>query len=502
MKRLHPDIIFESTHLSSNLAGKSVRGGMVTMGSQGVRFVLQMVSTMVLARLLTPADYGLIGMVSVVVAFATMFKDAGLSMATVQKDNISHEQISTLFWINVLISVVLGVCVLLGSPLVAAFYGKPELTAVTAILSISFIISGLSIQHAALLRRHMRFGNLAILQIVTQTITVVVTILLALYGWRYWALVGGSLTTAFATVILTFFFCPWIPGRMQKGTGIRDMLKFGGYLTGFNFLNFFSRNLDNILIGKYLSVEQLGYYSKAYQLLMFPLQQIRAPITQVAIPVLSRLQNSPERYRRAFLSIQEKMCILMVPFVGILAGTSDWIIQIILGEQWLPASPIFLWLSMIAVFQTALSGSGWLFVTQGRTKEMMQWGIIGSILNIISFIVGLKWGAVGVAASYSISGVFIRTPIYLWWACRRGPVSIRVYFTLIVRYLSPAILIYLFIQSFRLQWPDMNPFCGLLLSFGIYFLVGVVMVIINSHTRSHLKEMLLWVLQSGKRSLI
>ena len=238
MKILSSSILFDSTNLSSDLAGKSVRGGMATMGSQGVCFVLQMASTMVLARLLTPADFGLIAMVTVVVNFATMFKDAGLSMATVQKDKISHEQISTLFWINVLISVVLGLCVLAGSPLVAKFYGKPELTAVTAILSLSFILSGLSIQHATLLRRHMRFGNLAIVQIVSQVITLAVTILLALNGWRYWALVGGSLATALSTVVLTFIFCPWIPGRMQKGTGVRNMLKFGGHLTGFNFINY------------------------------------------------------------------------------------------------------------------------------------------------------------------------------------------------------------------------------------------------------------------------
>ena len=499
MKRLNRDVIFKSDELSRNLAQKSIRGGMTTMTAQVIQFILRTAGTVVLARLLTPNDYGLIGMVTVVVGFAQMFKDAGLSMATVQKDNISHEQISTLFWINVIISLVLGVCVLVGSPLVATFYGKPELTSVTAMLSISFIISGLSIQHAALLRRHMRFGSLAIVNITAQVITLVVTILLALYGWRYWALVGGSLTTAFFTVILTFFFCPWMPGRMQRGTGIRDMLKFGGHLTGFNFLNFFSRNTDNILIGKYLSAEQLGYYSKAYELLMLPLQQIAAPITQVAVPALSRLKDYPERYRKAFLSIQEKMCILMVPLVGILAGTSDWIIVIVLGEQWLPASPIFLWLSMIAVLQTALSGSGWLFITQGRTKEMMHWGIIGSILTITSFVVGLRWGAIGVAVSYSLSGVVIRTPIYLWMVCRKGPVSIRIYSKLIVRYLQPAILIYLLIRFLRFLWNDMNPFCGLLLSFGVYLFVGAAMLITNSHTYSHVRELLLWVFRKGSR---
>src|SRR4030042_2541433 len=146
MLRLPKDTLFESNHLSCDLAQKSVRGGITHMTAQGVQFVLQIAGTMVLARLLTPNDYGLIGMVTVVVNFATMFKDAGLSMATVQKENISYEQISTLFWLNVLISAFLGLCVLVGSPMVAWFYGRPELTTVTAALSVSFLISGLTSQ--------------------------------------------------------------------------------------------------------------------------------------------------------------------------------------------------------------------------------------------------------------------------------------------------------------------------------------------------------------------
>ena len=295
MKRLTRDVLFNSEYLSQDLAQKSVRGGMATMTAQVIRFVLGTASTVVLARLLTPEDFGLIAMVTVVVGFAQMFKDAGLSMATVQKDRISHEQISTLFWINIIISAFLGVCVLVASPLVAKFYGRPELAAVTAVLSVSFIMSGLTIQHQALLRRHMRFGSLAIIQIVSQIITLVVTIVLALLGWRYWALVGGTITTALTGMILTLFFCPWVPGRMRKGTGIRDMLKFGMNLTSSSFLNYASRNVDKILIGATWGAGSLGLYNKAYSLLLLPIGEINAPMSSVAIPALSRLQNDPER---------------------------------------------------------------------------------------------------------------------------------------------------------------------------------------------------------------
>ena len=426
MKRLTPETIFISDNLSQDLAEKSVRGGMATMGSQGVSFVLRMASTMVLARLLTPSDYGLIGMVTVVVNFATMFKDAGLSMATVQKDNISHEQISTLFWINVLISIVLGVCVLVGSPLVAAFYGKPELTAVTAVFSISFIPSGLSIQHAALLRRHMRFGSLAVVQIAAQVISLAVAILLALYGWRYWALVGGSLTTAFATVVLTFFFCPWVPGRMRKGTGVRKMLKFGGHLTGFNFINYFSRNADSILIGRFIGADALGLYTKAYQLFMMPISQIRAPITNVAMPVLSSLKDQPERYVKYYQRLIDIMATLTIPLTLYCFVEAEFLIGLVLGAQWLGAVPVFRVLAVAGVLQSITSTAGLVQLSFGYSARYFKWGVVGAFVFVGSFIIGLPYGIVGVATSYACANLLITFPT-LFYCYHKTPVSVSLF---------------------------------------------------------------------------
>lgn len=367
------------------------------MTSQGALFVLRVAGTVVLARLLTPADYGLIGMVTVVVNFAAMFKDAGLSMATVQKEKISREQISTLFWINVLISVVLGLCVLVGSPLVASFYGKPELTAVTATLSVSFIISGLSIQHAALLQRHMRFGALAIVQITAQLLTVTVTIVLALYGWRYWALVGGSLTTAFSSVVLTLFFCPWMPGRMQKETGVRDMLKFGGHLTGFNFINYFSRNADNILIGRFIGAEALGLYTKAYQIVYLPLANVRNPVNAVAIPVLSSLKNEPERFRRYYGNIVFILAFVSMPLMAFCVMFPKELILLVFGPQWLSMTDIFRVLAIAGFIQPVTGTRGALLVACGKSKMYLLLGAITAVFMVTGFCIGIIWGVIGVA---------------------------------------------------------------------------------------------------------
>ena len=194
--RLPAGAIFDSSQLSANLATKSVRSGMSNMSAQVAQFVFQIAGTVVLARLLTPSDYGLIGMVAVVVGFAAMFKEFGLSAATVQKDDISPGQISSLFWVNFGVSLLLTVSVLAAAPFVAAFYGHPELVAVTAALSFSLIISGVTVQHAALLRRHMRFTSLALVSVVSQLLSTAVAVGLALAGCRYWALVGGTLASA------------------------------------------------------------------------------------------------------------------------------------------------------------------------------------------------------------------------------------------------------------------------------------------------------------------
>lgn len=439
MKVLSPKKLFVSDNLNRNLAQKSVRGGMTTMGSQAAQFVLSIVSTVILARLLTPVDYGLIGMVTVVVNFVEMFKDAGLSMATVQKEKITHEQISTLFWLNVLISAVLGFCVLAGSPLVAWFYGKPELTAVTAALSFSFIISGLPIQHQALLRRHMRFGTLAGIQIASQVITIIVSIVLACLGWRYWALVGGTLASALASTLLTFSFCPWIPGRMQRGTGVREMLKFGGHLTGFNFINYFSRNADNILIGRVIGADALGLYAKAYQLFMMPINQIRVPITNVAMPALSALKDQPERYLKYYQRLIDIMATLTVPLTLYCFVEAEFLISLVLGAQWLSAVPVFRVLAVAGVVQSITSTAGLVQLSFGYSARYFKWGVVGAFVFVGSCIIGLPYGIVGVATAYACANLLITFPT-LFYCYYKTPVSVSLFLrTLIMPFLISGI---------------------------------------------------------------
>ena len=233
---------------------------MIAFWGQAARFILQTATTVILARLLTPDDYGLVAMVMVVIVLAQTFRDAGLSAATIQHEHIAREQINSLFWVNLGISALLSACVLAAAPLVAAFYGKPQLTLMTAVLSSSFLLGGVTIQHDALLRRHMLFGSLAVVQIASQIVNLAVALGLAFLGFRYWALIGGSLSATLSVSLLTLYFCPWIPQRPRRGADIRGMLSFGGHMTGFEFVNYFGRNMDNILVGRFLGADALGLY--------------------------------------------------------------------------------------------------------------------------------------------------------------------------------------------------------------------------------------------------
>jgi len=402
-----PRDIFTATDQRNDLAGKSVRGGMATMAGQGALFALNMVRTVILARLLTPADFGIVGMVTVVVNFAQMFKDAGLSLATVQQEKISHEQISTLFWINLLISVALGLAVLVSAPLVAWFYGRPELTAVTAVLSLSFLLGGFTIQHHALLQRHMRFTALAALQIVTQTLSLGVAIALAAAGWRYWALVGGSLSCAAVGALLTFAACPWVPGRMRKGTGVRAMLKFGGHISGFNFINYFARNADNLLIGRYIGAAALGFYDRAYRILLFPITMMSGPLSSVAIPALCRLRHDRPRLHKYYLHILYLISLFAGPIVGIAFLCSEEIVLVLLGSEWEPVAPVYRLLAIGGLLQPLYNTQAWLHLAAGRSDRVLRWSFIGTPIILASFIMGLPWGINGIALAYSIAIVLV-----------------------------------------------------------------------------------------------
>jgi len=402
------------------------------MTAQGASFFLHMGSTVVLARLLTPQDFGLIAMVTAVTGFVMMFKDLGLSTATVQKAEINHAQISTLFWINVGLSLCVMLVTAALAPAIAWFYGEPRLTWITLALASAFIFGGLTVQHQALLRRNMRFGTLALTHIVSMLVGILVAIIAAWYGVGYWALVIMRLAEAIAGAIAVWVACGWRPGLPVRRSGVRSMLAFGGNLTGFSIVNYFARNFDNILLGRFWGAGVLGLYNRAYRLMMLPISQVREPLHAVAIPALSHIQNDPIRYKKYYIKLITLVSFITMPLMVFLFFCADQVIHILLGSKWLGAVDIFKILCVVAFIQPVGTTWGIVLVSLGQSRRYLTWGILNSVIIVVSFILGLPWGAIGVAAAYTIASYVLLAPT-LWYCFRRTPISIADFFSAISR---------------------------------------------------------------------
>ena len=415
---------FLGTHdLSENLKRKTVRGAAVTVTAQAVRFVIRFGSTAVLARLLTPKDYGLVAMAGVFAGFVGMFKDIGLTTATMQRKDITHQQVSMLFWVNLLLGCVIALVLLVIAPAVAAFYHEPRLTAITRALSVSFVFGGLTLQHQALLRRRLQFMMLAILEIASLLCGVVVGIIMAASGYGYWSLVGLTVGTAVANAAGVWLAVPWRPGLPRRGSGTMPLLKFGSDLLVFDVVGFFARQTDMFLIGRFWGPAPLAFYEKGFNLLMQPLAQINAPLGAVIEPALARVQDDPARVRRFFLSALDIICGISLPLVLCIALFAREMVLLLLGPKWLDCVIIFRYLAPGAALGVMMYSWGWLLIGLGQTRKYRRTGLASAAVIIASFVIGLPYGPKGVAASYSCAICLLVVPT--WWYVTKGtPVSV------------------------------------------------------------------------------
>ncbi len=389
-------------HLHADLKGRSVRGGLLTLTSQGTQFVLQSIATVVLARLLTPADFGIVAMVTAVTGLGSAFADLGLSEATIQRKEVSHDQVSALFWINVAIGLGLMFVTAAIAPVLVWFYKQPQLKNITLVVSLTFLISGLRVQHDALLKRQMRFLSLAIRDIASVAVAVPVAIALAWRGAGYWALVALPLVLNFTQMVLSWAMVRWTPGPPRRDANVRSMVVFGGNVAASYFIYNVNRSADNILVGWYCGAAPLGLYSKAYNLLMLPVRQLSAPVGSVAVPAFSRIQNDPERFARYYLRVINLIMWISAPIFGFLFVGAEPVIVLVLGHQWRAAAPVFQILAISALGQLLLDSTVWMLVSRGQSGRLLRFLLVMSPILIGSFVIGLPFGIRGVAMSGSI----------------------------------------------------------------------------------------------------
>lgn len=416
--------LFETETIRAHLKSKAIRGGIFTLTAEGANLVLNIASTAVLARILTPTDFGLLGMVFALTTIAERFKDIGLSTATIQKKTITHSEVSNLFWINAAVGLLIALFLSLLSGTIASFYHEQRLTYIAIVASTSFLFSGLTIQYHALLRRRMRFGAIAVISTGSQFLSSILAVLLALKGYAYWSLVWKELSRNILVAIGTWALCPWIPGLPDRKTNVSRLLLFGRDITLFNVITFFTRSVDQILLGRVCGANALGIYRQAFQLIMVPTTQLAQPIQSVSESALSALQSDVLKYRRAFQKAVTALSMMTMPVAACIFVCSNHIVVLLLGARWSGAGDTLKILALAAFVRPAVSAMGFVMVTCGRTTRYAIIGLVDSIVLVAAVSLGVKWGPEGVACGHVAATYVVLVP-FLWCAFRGTPVDVK-----------------------------------------------------------------------------
>ncbi len=397
-----------------DLKHKTIRGGAAKVLAQVANLVLRTGSLMILARLLDPKDFGLVGMVTAVINVFMVFRDFGLSAAAVQRMNVTEEQASTLFWINLLFGAGLGLLAVAMAPLVVAFYHEQRLLGVTAVLATAFLFNAAGVQHSSMLERQMRFVTLSVIDLVSLFVSTAVGIGMALRGFGYWSLVATTTVTPIIYTIGVWLTTAWVPGRPRRQSGIRSMLRFGGTVTLNGLVLYVASNFEKILLGRYWGVDALGIYGRAYQLINIPTDTLNSAAGGVAFAALSRLQDDPNRLKSYFLKGYSLVLTLTVPITFTCALFADDLIGVFLGPKWHSAAGVFRLLAPTTLAFAILNPLGWLLNALGLVGRGLRIALVLAPVMIAGYVVGLRYGPTGVATGYSTVMILCLIPLIAW----------------------------------------------------------------------------------------
>lgn len=459
-------------HLLHNIGRRAVSGGFVTVTAQAAKFVLTFAGAAILARLLSPKEFGLVGMVLGVAGLVGIFNELGLSTATVQRQDITQQQVSNLFWINVAVSGIVSLASCGLAPILASFYRDARVTWIMVALSFTFLLTGSTVQHRALLTRQMRFRAIAVIDVTSMFVGFTMACVLARMGFAYWALVAQQLTNALACLVLIWCTSKWRPSWPRRRSGVRPLLSFGAHLTVADFLGRLSVNSDTILIGKFFGAVPLGLYTRASVLLARPLEQVFSPINAVMDPVLARLQSDPERYRRTFLRTFEALAMIVFPFAAICLALSRPLVLVILGPKWTGAIPLFSAFALVAITSPLSSVVSWIYQSQGRGQDQLRSHAAAGFVTVAAYVIGLIWGPLGLILSLAITSAAIRLPIVFYIAGRSGPVSTGDLWLGFVSQLPAWVTVYFSTLLTRMAFANSSPIVQLLVCAPVGLILG------------------------------
>lgn len=401
------------------MASVLARGGAITLAGQAVRIGIQAASLVVLSRLLTPEDFGLFALVTAIVSLGELVRDFGLTPAAIQAPKLSHAQATGIFWLNVGIGGALTLTVVLVTGVITQNAAESALLQVLPVAAIVFLLLGAQSQFQVQLARAHRFAALALSDVVAQACGLAIAVIFALSGAGVWSLVAQLLSVNLTLLILRSLHSRWLPGRPSLEAPIRPLIQFGLNLLGAHALTYLSTRVHTYLISWRWGVAPLGLYDRASTLLNVPVNQLLAPLTNVVLPVLSRLRSEEEEFVDALYSLQVVLCGLATLGFAALLPVAPQILQLLLGEQWVASANLLRILSVGGVFSVLSYISYWAFLATGRTRALFHYNIVSKSLGVLLVFLGSLVSVEAVAAGYSLS-LMISWPLNLLWLKKSG----------------------------------------------------------------------------------
>lgn len=389
---------------------RAISGLKWTTVSQAGRLVAQLFSLFVLARLLPSTDFGLLAMASTITGFATLFLNLGTGTALIQKRELTESLLDSVFILNITFGVGLALLLVLFAPVIAWGFKEPRLTDVLYVLAIMFPIANAGVAHQSLMERESRFHELARLELISVTGGTVVAIGGAWAGWGVFSLALQMVMTALLISVQLWFRSGWRPTFRWNVDEIRGLWGFSSNLVGFNVFNYFARNADSLLIGRFLGASDLGYYAMAYKIMVWPLQNISSVVGRAMLPVFSRMQEDDAAFGRIYLRMTQSIALISFPLMTGLFVLRNEFVEVTLGIKWQPAVELLAWFAPIGLLQSIGTTVGMLYLAKGRTDVMFKWGVGAGSLIVIAFILGLQGGVTGVAAAYCYINLIIFLP--------------------------------------------------------------------------------------------
>jgi PST family polysaccharide transporter len=405
---------FDENKRHARLGRESLHSGVIFVAGRAVNVLVQLGSTIWLARLLNPHDYGLVAIVFALVGFAPMLIDLGSSDASVQRTHITHDDVSTLFCLNVAIGLILSVLLIGASPFIASLYGDPALTGIALASSLMLLATALSAQHYALMRRAMQFRQIAVIEIVASVVSCLVAIAMALTGWGYWALVAKAILAPVLSAIGVWTSCPWVPGRPRLTQAVKELLRFGLGVTGFTLTDNLARSADRIVLGYFYGASRLGFFQNAFLLYDNVLGLLTQPLHNVAVSSLSKLKNEVAELKRSWAAALSSLSFLSCLVFAGLAVTGQDFVVLLLGQKWEPAGPLLAIFAVRGIAHVVERTLGWLHVAAGRSDRWMRWGFFSALFQLAALLAGVPFGLVGVATAHTLATFCLFLPALMY----------------------------------------------------------------------------------------